>query len=519
MLLVRSSVIAGQELRFDLTQHLMNLSASFFDRTRVGELMSLANGDVESIRMAMGPGLLMSADALFYLLTVPFAMWWISPKLTLICLCTLPLVPLIVYFLNQKIHFHFKQVQDQKAKLGSFAQESLGGMRVIKAFGKEDVQLNRYAEQGHELVKKSLRLSIYNALFGPSLDFILSLGMLLLVFFGGGWVLEGSVTLGTFIAFQRYLEKMIWPMVAIGMSLSHFQKAKVSSSRLKATFRSQSEIPLSSYGHKATIRGEIEVRELSFSYGAGEKVLDRISFKLSPGQSLGLVGRIGSGKSTLFQLLVRFYLAPKGTVFIDGVDLWDWDLDCLRSQIGMVTQDVFLLSETLEDNLKMGRAFTHQEQLLALQQAALSEDLKGQNLNLQTLLGERGVNLSGGQKQRLSLARALIRKSPLLFLDDTLSSVDLKTENLILKALTKIHPKPTRIIASHRLSSVENCDQILVLDKGCIKDRGTHAELIRRDGVYREFYLEQQMQAKLTQELMDAFDQRRGPAGVTNVES
>ena len=514
--LIRSSMLAGRDLRGDFASHLFGLSASFYDKNRVGDLMSLANSDIESVRQFLGPGLLTFADALFYLATVPVAMYWLSPKLTLLALLPIPIIPYLVWKLEGAVHDRYKASQDQFSALSAMAQENLNGIRVIKAFAREEAQYSRFRAIGEEYVRLNLRLSRVQSAFGPLMDFFASLGIVLLLWYGGGHVMSGVVTLGTFVAFQRYIQKMIWPMMALGFAASFYQRSLASSARLKEIFVQETNIiPSASPRRSPTVgKGRIEVRNLSFAFpGTTKEVLRNLSFTIEPGTRAAFVGRIGSGKSALFSIIPRIYPAPTGTVFLDGVPIEEWPLEELRAQIGFVSQEVFLFSETVYENIGFGihaREAKAREAAIrsAARMASVDSDLLALPRGYETLLGERGVNLSGGQKQRVSLERAIATEPSILILDDALSAVDVKTEEAILSGLRNRPGKNTELIAAHRISTVKDADRIFVLEKGEIAEEGTHAELIRRkSGIYSQFYEEQRLKEDLETYMKKVDDQ------------
>jgi ATP-binding cassette subfamily B multidrug efflux pump len=504
--LIRSSMLAGRDLRGDFAEHLFGLPASFYDKNRVGDLMSLANSDVESVRQFLGPGLLTFADALFYLATVPVAMYWLSPQLTLLAILPLPIIPFIVWRLEGAIHDRYKASQDQFSELSAMAQENLNGIRVVKAFAREETQYSRFRTIGEEYVRLNLRLARVQASFGPLMDFFASLGIVLLLWFGGRHVMTGVVTIGTYVAFQRYIQKMVWPMTALGFAASFYQRSIASSARMKEIFVQKTNIhpPEKTRRPAATERGRVEFRNLSFAFpGTTEAVLKNVSLTVEPGMRAAFVGRIGSGKSALFSILPRIYPAPNGTVFVDGIPIEEWPIEELRAQIGFVSQEVFLFSETVFENIGFGiygRDAAERESIVkaSARMAAVDADLLGLPRGYETLLGERGVNLSGGQKPRVSLARAIATQPSILILDDALSAVDVKTEESILSALRKRPGKNTELIAAHRISTVKEADRIYVLEKGEIVEQGTHHELIRhKSGIYAQFYEEQRLKEDL----------------------
>ncbi len=523
MYLIRASVFAGRDLRGEYTHHLFSLSASFFDRTTIGSLMSLSTSDVESVRTAIGSGVLVMLDSFFYFITVPVAMYFLSPKLTLLAFIPLPVIPWLVLRNEREVHVRYEQVQEHFGKLSAMVTEGLTGIRVVKAFAKEDIQVRRFREAGEEFLKLNLRLARVQSAFGPSLDFTMSLGLVLLLWIGGraliGHDIDG-LTLGTFVAFQRYIQKMVWPMAALGMAINMYQRAVSSSDRLKETMAERTDVPEASEPRLPTdgaaavapagrfrTPGAVEFRALSFRFpGTTRDVLCDVNLRIEPGERVAFVGAVGAGKSALLSLLPRLYPVTPGMLFVDGIDVNLWPIQELRQQVGYVSQEVFLFSESVTENVAYG---LHEWSVRegepgsieeATQLAAVHEDVLGLTQSYRTRLGERGVNLSGGQKQRLTIARALAKRPPILVLDDALSSVDVQTEERILGALRARPGRNTEIIAAHRISTIRDADRIVVLDAGAVRQVGTHAELVAdRRGLYRRYYEQQQLREELEQ--------------------
>lgn len=511
MYLIRGSVLAGRDLRSRFGHHLFGLSMSFFDRTRIGDMMSLATSDVESVQQTLGSGILVLFDALMYFVSVPIAMVMLSPKLTLLAFVPLPIIPFLVLRNEREIHSRFEKVQEQFSRLSAVVQEGLNGIRVTKAFAKEDVQNRRIREEGDEFVRRSLWLARVHTAFGPTLDFTMSMGLVLLLWIGGGEIVKDpshAVTLGTFVAFQRYIQKMVWPMAALGMAFSMYQRSVASSGRLKAVLNQSTDIPEPSGSFAVpSVQGKVEFRNLTFKFpGTDKPVLENISLTIEPGERIAFVGTIGAGKSALLSLLPRLYPVERGMLFLDGVDVNDWPLQELRKRVGYVSQDVFLFSESVTENIAYGLTEWREDSMgsrvasieEATQLASVHEDVLGLVSSYRTRLGERGVNLSGGQKQRLTIARALAKKPEVLVLDDALSSVDVQTEEKILSSLASRSGRHTEIIAAHRISTVLDSDRIVVLEFGRIRQMGTHHELMKdSQGLYRRFYEQQRLKQEL----------------------
>lgn len=513
MYLIRASIFAGRDLRGKYSHHIFGLSVSFFDHRRMGDLMSLAINDVEAVRIAVGSGLLVFADALFYLLTVPFAMYWLSPWLTLLVCLPLPIIPLLVLRNEKEVNKRFEEVQECFGRISAMTQESLHGVRVTKAFAREDVQIQRMRDIGNEYMKLNLGLARIQTAIGPFMDFCMSIGMVILLFVGGSAIITGganssgiAIGLGTFVAFQRYIQKMVWPMAALGMAVNYYQRSVSSSYRLKEIFKLTTDVPDAARPIlPKKYRGHVEFKDLSFRFPSDPKmVLQNINLTVEPGERVAIVGTIGSGKSAMLSMFPRLYPIDRGMLMIDGVDVNDWPLEELRRQIGYVSQEIFLFSDTVMENVGFGlHEWLEQNDSgeaieEATETAGVHEEIVSLSAAYRTRLGERGVSLSGGQRQRLTIARALAKKPSILVLDDALSSVDVQTEERILKALMNRSGRNTEIIAAHRISTVKDADKIVVLSQGKIVQLGTHQQLAsQRSGAYWRFLESQQLKEDL----------------------
>ena len=509
MYLVRSGIYVGRDLRSQYTHHLFNLSNSFFEKNSMGSLMSLATNDVEAVRVAIGSGLLVFADALIYLFTVPVAMWLLSPKLTLLVCLPLPLVPWIVMKNEKKVHERFEKVQECFGRISAMTQENLNGIRTVKAFAKEDAQIDRMKVLGEEYVQLNLSLVRIQTALGPSLDLCMSMGLVILLFVGGRQMIDHGdalLTLGTFVAFQRYIQKMVWPMAALGMSVTYYQRAVSSSERIKEIFSLTSDVQNSTLAvGPRQMSGRIEFRNLNFAFpGSDRLVLKNINLVIEPGERIAFLGGIGSGKSALLSLIPRLYPVKNGCLFIDHIDINDWSLEELRKQIGYVSQEVFLFSETVRENVGFG---LHEKQegldsygaiCEAARIARVHEDVTALSSSYDTRLEEGGNNLSGGQKQRLTLARALAKDPSILILDDALSAVDVQTEEHILHSLDLQSGYRTQLIAAHRISTTKKSDRLVILNDGKIVQAGSHTQLVSlNEGEYLKYFRGQTLQRDL----------------------
>jgi len=495
------------DLRNDLFAHLLRLPPQFFDSWRTGDLMSRATNDVQAVRQVSGPAIMYAVNTLAISAMALGLMIWIDWRLTLFAMIPMALMPPVVFTFGKRIHQRFEKIQAQFSELSSFAQENLAGARIVKAYAREDAQAWRFRRLNAEYRDRNLALARVWAAFHPSLILLTGLGTVVVLWYGGGQVIRGSITLGDFVAFSFYLTLLTWPMIALGWVTNLFQRGAASMGRLNELFEIRPAIasppdavPLDD------ARGAIEFDRVSFVYpGTSARVLDDISFRVEPGQTIAIVGATASGKTTIARLIPRQYDATEGTVRVDGRDVRDLRLEDLRDAVAMVPQEPFLFSMRLRTNIELRydrepEAGEIPEDLgRALDVAQLRKALAVLPDGIDTRLGERGINLSGGQKQRATLARAVFRDAPILILDDALSSVDAETETAILRGLRAYMSGRTSIIISHRVSAVREADMILVLEQGRIVERGVHDELIRAGGVYARL-LERQLLAEELEE-------------------
>ena len=508
--LVRRIIVgASRDFEYDLRNtffaRVQRLPLAYFHAHRTGDLMSRATNDLNAVRMMVGPAIMyMASTAMMFVVSVAL-MLSIDPVLTLVALLPLPLVSVTVKTFGSAIYRQSERIQAQLATLSAVVQESLAGVRVVRAYCREAVETERFRRENREYLERNAVLIRLQALFYPSLAFILGLAGVLVLWLGARHVIEGRITVGQFVAFNAYLVMLSWPMIAFGFVTNLFQRGLAAWKRMLDVMNAE---PAMRDRHRVEpshpIRGRLEFRDLSFAYN-GRRVLEGVSARVEPGQILALVGPTGSGKSTLLSLLPRLFDPPPGTVFIDDVDILDLPVSTLRRAIGMVPQEPFLFSDTIAENVLFGVDRVDVDSGLdtarlvgeAMAIARLDKDLAGFPDGADTPVGERGVTLSGGQKQRAALARAIIANPRILLLDDALSAVDAYTEDEILTRLQEVMRGRTSLIVSHRISTVRRADLILVLDHGRVVERGTHDELLAREGMYARLYRKQLLELEL----------------------
>ncbi|PIQ61244.1 MAG: ABC transporter ATP-binding protein [Bacteroidetes bacterium CG12_big_fil_rev_8_21_14_0_65_60_17] len=502
-LMRQTVVVASRHIEFDLRNrlydHLQRLSSGFYMTHPTGDLITRSTSDIEQVRRYIGPAIMYTTRAVVTIGTALTVMFVISPKLTLYALIPMPFLGLSVFLVARMVHVRSDRLQAQYSVLSSRVQEALAGIRVVKAYASEAVEEERFKRESAAYRERSLDLARVEAAWRPVFVFLVGLSSIFVVWKGGALVIEGSISLGNIAEYMIYVALMTWPVASMGFVITMVQRASASMTRLGDVFDAEPEIAGPLQPGDTRVRGEITFEHVSYRYpDTDQTVLDGISLHIPAGTTVAIVGRTGSGKTTLMELIPRLVDPVAGRVLVDGRDVREWPLEALRAGIGYVPQDVFLFSDTVGNNIRFGRMDADQE---ALREAVLDADLadavEAFPKKYETFVGERGITLSGGQKQRVSLARALIREAPILLLDDALSAVDTGTERAILERLQRHYGRRTVVLVTHRVSAAQSADQILVLDEGAIVERGTHAQLEAAGGFYAALCRKQQLEAEL----------------------
>ncbi|MCY7377000.1 MAG: ABC transporter ATP-binding protein/permease [Pyrinomonadaceae bacterium] len=524
-LLINASRHIEYDMRQDFYATLVHQPLEFFQNNRVGDLMARATNDLSAIRQIVGPMILYSFQAIFALAIVLPILLNINVKLTLFLLIPLPLVSLTVKYLGEQVHIRFEKIQEYFSSITARAQENLSGVRVVRAYAQEASEIEKFQELNREYARRNIALVKYQAAMRPLLYFFIGLGFVIIVAVGVPMAVRGEITAGEFTAYILYLQRMIWYLIALGYVVNLYQRGTASLKRFDQILETEPAIKdAPETREQPPIKGKIEFRNLNFAYN-GTPILRNINLKIEAGNTVALVGKTGSGKSTLISLLPRLLDAPENTVLIDDVPVRKFPLAQLRKSIGFVPQETFLFSDTLAENIAFGVGkdelrMTNDELREAANDldsngeqskiqnlkskikesaeiASLAEDIEDFPYKYEQLVGERGITLSGGQKQRTAIARAVMRNPRILILDDSLSAVDTYTEEKILGGLRDVRQNRTTLIVSHRISTVRDADLICVLDDGQIIERGTHDELIARNGEYADLYERQLLEEEL----------------------
>ncbi|PIB33960.1 ABC transporter [Reichenbachiella sp. 5M10] len=492
------SRLVEYDLKNEIYEHYQSLPLSFYRRNNTGDLMNRISEDVSKVRMYVGPAIMYGVNlATMFMIVIPF-MLSINVELTLYSLIPLPFLSFSIYYVNNIINKRSEEIQVSQSNLSTFVQEAFSGIRVIKSFVREKDYDQSFAAASDDYKTKSLRLAFVQALFFPLIMGLIGLSVILTVYMGSVGVLRGELSTGNIAEFIIYVNMLTWPVTALGWVTSIIQSAAASQKRVNEFLSVKNDI-VSKKNMKKDIVGDLVFDGVSFTYpDSGIQALKNVSFEVSSGDSIAIIGTTGSGKSTIANLICRMYDASSGEVRIDGSPIKDYYIPSIRQSIGYVPQDVFLFSESIKENIAFGNPnITEEEVQAAADHADLTENLSKFPEGMDTVLGERGITLSGGQKQRVSIARAIARSPKVIILDDCLSAVDTKTENSILNSMKKIMVGKTTVIISHRVSSAQLADKIIVLDQGVIVEQGSHTELIAQAGIYRSLY-EKQIQGEET---------------------
>ena len=504
-LMRQTVVVASRHIEYDLRnalyEHLQKLSQSFYNHTSTGDVITRSTSDIEQVRRYIGPAIMYITRAIVIMVVAVSVMLFISPTLTLYALMPMPILAVSVFFVAHLVHSRSEALQTQYSTLTSRVQEALSGIRVLKAYTREESEARAFEEESAAYRERMLSLARVDAAWRPVFLLVIGLSQILVVWMGGRLVVEGIITIGNIVEYIIYVALMTWPVAALGFVISMVQRASASIERINAILDTSPAIADGAQTNEAItdVQGSIRFDNVSFRYeDKGPWVLDEVSFEIPAGATLAIIGRTGSGKTTLVEMIARLLDPDKGTVRVDGHDVRTLPLALLRGAIGHVPQDVFLFSDTVAGNIAFGQMGAGEAPIeQAAREAELLDNIRDFRKGFDTFVGERGVTLSGGQKQRTSIARALLREPRILILDDALSAVDTNTENRILSHLRRRYGRQTVVLVSHRISTVQDADLILVLDEGRITERGTHADLIQGEGLYASLYRKQLLEAEL----------------------
>ncbi len=502
-LMRQTLIVMSRHIEFDLKNEVFrqyeNLSQNFYKQNRTGDLMSRISEDVSKVRMYVGPAVMYSINTFVRFAIVIIYMFNVSPRLTFYTLIPLPILSYAIYKISSEINNRSTVFQQYLSKISSFTQEIFSGIRVIKAYSLEDQHQKNLGELANESKSKSLNLARIQALFGPLMIALIGISNLIVIYFGGLMYIDGTIkSIGTIAEFILYVNMLTWPVASLGWVSSMVQEAEASQKRINEFLKIEPEIQ-NKNPEKSIIEGAISFENVCYTYeDTNIKALQGVSFKVNKGETLAILGKTGSGKSTVISLISRLYEVTEGQITIDGNEISKINLSDLRNSIGIVPQDAFLFSDSIKNNIKFGKEEASDEEVeAAAKSAEVHDNIIGFNKQYNTILGERGITLSGGQKQRVSIARAIIKDPKILLFDDCLSAIDTETEEAILNNLQGICKSKTTIIVSHRVSSAKNADRIIILDEGKIIEQGSHNQLINKNGYYAALYLKQLSEKEL----------------------
>jgi len=500
LFLMRQTIIVmSRHIEFDLKNEIYDqyqkLDMSFYKKNRTGDLMNRISEDVSHVRMYLGPGIMYSINLVVLFTLVVYQMIKISPSLTAYVLIPLPIMSFLIYKVSAKMNFLSKKVQEEQSLLSTIAQESFAGIRVIKAYGQQNSTEKKFNQSSDNYKNKSMKLVFVNALFIPTILFLIGLSTILSIYLGGNMSFNNEISLGGIVAFIFFVNNLTWPFASIGWVTSLIQRAAASQQRINEFLDVEPEIKSNSDKKSFSFQNEVSFNEVSFTYkNTGVKALNKLSFTIKKGETFAIIGKTGSGKSTILSLILRQLDPDSGQVSYDSSDLKNMNLELFRNQVGIVPQEVFLFSDTIKNNILFGannNSATEAELKESCETADIYDTILSFEDDFDTMLGERGVNLSGGQKQRISIARALLRGPKLLILDDCLSAVDTETENRILERLKEKSADQTTVIVSHRISTIRNAEKIIVIDQGEMIEEGSHESLLKNKGFYFDMYQQQ----------------------------
>ncbi|MDD3578429.1 MAG: ABC transporter ATP-binding protein [Candidatus Cloacimonetes bacterium] len=507
ILIIGNSHRIEKSLRQDFYNHLLKLSQNYFNHSKTGDLMAYATNDLNAVRMLFGMGLIAAMDIVFMTIASFSFMISIDFRLTLLAIIPMPILSITIAYFGKKMHKRFALVQASFASMSGKIQESISGIRIVKAFNQEQAELKKVDEVSLDFVNQNISMAKIAGFFHPFQGFVIACSMIITLYFGGRSAIRGDITIGGFIAFFQYLGMLVWPMIAIGWIVDMYQRGTASLNRLNEIFAIKPEIDDSQANPEITgLSGKITVKDLRFRYADDLPIIFKdISLNVEAGETLAIVGPTGCGKTSLIELLVRIYNPPPNSIYIDDHELYRIPLEVLRRDLVLVPQDIFLFSDTIANNIRLGNPIASLEEVYeAARIASVYEEIMDFDHQFETIVGERGITLSGGQKQRVAISRALLTDPQVLILDDALSAVDTKTERQILERLIEARRGKTTIIIAHRISSIQHSDKIIVLTDAVIKERGNHSSLLRAGGIYHDLFEKQRIRAKLEDEEVES---------------